>query len=145
MLADYVRIGILWGDIMRKVKGKRQVSVMVLDDVYSRLKAEAETEGVSIAEIVRAIIYKHQSDQGAKIGAYVVEDAVQRVTGPQIDRLASLIAHTAIASGTSAWLVRALLNLTTDVNTENAWDQAVAEARAGLRRVFSQEVNTDAE
>lgn len=124
---------------------KKQIAVALPLETYILLRAEAETKGISIPEVVRQVLHQHQTDHAAKVGAYVVEDAVRRVTGPQIDRLAALLAHTAIASGTSAWLVRALLNLTTDISTEEAWDQAVAEARAGLRRASSQEVNTDAE
>jgi hypothetical protein len=120
---------------------KKQIAVALPRETYMLLKAEAETKGISIPEVVRQVIHQHQTDRAAKIGAYVVEDAVRRVTGPQIDRLADLIAHTAIAAGTSAWLVRALLNLTTDVNTQDAWDQAVAESRAGLHRVFTRTEN----
>lgn len=127
--------------VRRTRSDKKQIAVALPRETYMLLKAEAETEGVSIPEVVRQIIHQHQTDRAAKIGAYVVEDAVRRVINPHIDQLASLIAHTAIASGTSAWLVRALLNLTTDVNTQDAWDQAVVESRASLRRVFSRTGN----
>lgn len=77
------------------------------------------------------------------MGAPVVEDAVRRVMEPHIDKLAGLIAHAGIAAGTAAWLSKALVNLLTRVDPDDAWDHAVARAKTALRRSLRRAEVTD--
>ncbi|MHB1127970.1 MAG: hypothetical protein ACYC2T_13650 [Bacillota bacterium] len=124
---------------------KRQVAVMLDTPVFARLWAEAMAEGISVAEVVRRIIDERIRDESARLGAPVVEDAMRRVIESHVDRLAGLVAHAGIAAGTSAWLVKALVNLLTQVDPDEAWDQAVTRAKTGLRRSMkgSEEVEDD--
>ncbi|TDA67848.1 MAG: hypothetical protein D9V47_10085 [Clostridia bacterium] len=113
---------------------KRRVAVMVDTPVFARLWAEAQAEGVSVAEVVRRIIDERIRGDSARLGVPVVEDAVRRVMEPHVDRLAGMLAHAGVAAGTAAWLARALVNLLTQVDPDEAWEQAVARAKTGLRR-----------
>jgi len=124
---------------------KRRVAVMLDTPVFAKLWAEAQAEGVSVAEVVRRIIDDRVRGESARLGAPVVEDTVRRVIEPHVDRLAGLIAHAGIAAGTSAWLAKALVNLLTQVDPDEAWDQAVARAKTGLRRSMkgTEEVEDD--
>lgn len=116
---------------------KRQVAVMLDMPVFSRLWADAQAEGISVAEVVRRIIDERIRGDSAHLGVPVVEDAVRRVIEPHVDRLAGMLAHTGVAAGTAAWLAKALVNLLTQVDPDDAWDQAVARAKTGLRRSMS--------
>lgn len=122
---------------------KRQVAVMLDTPVFARLWAEAHAEGVSVAEVVRRIIDERIRGDSARLGVPVVEDAVRRVIEPHVDRLAGLVAHAGVAAGTSAWLAKALVNLLTQVDPDDAWDQAVARAKTGLRRSMRAEEDED--
>jgi len=113
---------------------KKQVAVMLDMPVFTRLWAEAQAEGVSVAEVVRRIIDERIRGESARLGVPVVENAVRRVIKPHVDQLAGMLAHAGIAACTSAWLGRALVNLLTQVEPDEAWEQAVAQAKTGLRR-----------
>lgn len=112
----------------------RQVKVRFDTPTYARIISEAEVNEISAAETVRRVVEKFYQQQSARLGAAVVEDTLQRVIEPHIDQLAALITHACLSAGTSAWLAKALLNLLTQVDPDEAWDQAVARAKVGLRR-----------
>lgn len=115
-----------------KLEGK--ITAKVSRQVYAELQAQARVQGLTMSELVRNILDEHLRNEAARLGAPVVEDAIRRVIEPHVDQLAGMLAHAGIAAGTAAWLNRALVNLLTDVNPGEAWDQAVARAKAGLRR-----------
>jgi len=111
-----------------------QVSVRFDKPTFIKLSVAAAAERITIAEQVRRIVQAHYREESARMGMPVVEEAFRRVIEPHIEELAGLITHTGIAAGTSAWLAKALVNLLTQVDPDEAWDQAVARAKTGLRR-----------
>lgn len=112
----------------------RQVKVRFDTPTYARILSESEVNGVSAAETVRRVVEEFYQQQSARMGAAVVEDTLRRVIEPHIDQLAALITYAGVSAGTSAWLAKALMNLLTQVDSDEAWDQAVARAKVGLRR-----------
>lgn len=119
---------------MSEERLNRQVKVRFDTPTFARIWADAEANGVTIAETVRRIVEDFYKYQSARVGAAVVADVLRDVIEPHVDRLAGMLAHAGIAAGTSAWLVRALVNLLTQVDPDEAWEQAVARAKTGLRR-----------
>lgn len=121
----------------------RQVNVRFNTTVYTKLLTEAETQGISIAEVVRRIVEEYMRSESARQGYPVVEDAVRRVIEPHVEKLAGMIAHNGVAAGTAAWLAKALVNLLTEVDPDDAWDQAMARAKAGVRRSMKENTEVD--
>jgi len=121
----------------------RQVTVKLEKPVFARLWAIAAQEGISVAEVVRQIVDEHFREESARMGTPVVEDAMRRVTEPHVDKLAGLITYAGLAAATSAWLGKALLNLLTDVDPNEVWDQAMARAKTSLRRTMEETEEVD--
>jgi hypothetical protein len=119
-----------------------QVSVRFDKPTFIKLSVAAAAERITIAEQVRRIVQAHYREESARMGMPVVEEAIRRVIEPHIE---GLITHTGVAAGTSAWLAKALVNLLTQIDPDEAWDQAVARAKAGLRRSMkgAEAVNDD--
>ncbi|TDA65764.1 MAG: hypothetical protein D9V47_01085 [Clostridia bacterium] len=115
-----------------KLEGK--ITAKVSRQVYAELQTQARVQGLTMSELVRNILDEHLRNEAARLGVPVVEDAIRRVIEPHVDQLAGMLAHAGIAAGTAAWLNKALVNLLKDVDPDEAWDQAVARAKAGLRR-----------
>lgn len=111
-----------------------QVSVRFDKVVFVKLSAAAAAENTTIAEQIRWIVEKHFSNESAELGVNTVETALRRVIEPHIDQLAGLVTNACISAGTSAWLAKAIINLLTQVDPDEAWEQAVGRAKVGLRR-----------
>lgn len=120
-----------------------QVSVRFDKPMFAKLWAASTAEGITVAEQVRRIVEAYFRGESARVGAPVVEDAIRRVMEPHIDRLAGMIAHNGVAAGTAAWLAKALVNLLTEVDPDDAWDQAMARAKAGVRRSMKENTEVD--
>lgn len=120
-----------------------QVNVKFDKPGFAKLCAEAQSQGITVAELVRQMVEERLQGESARMGAPVVEDAVRRVTEPHVDRLAGLITYAGLAAATSAWLGKALLNLLTDVDPNEVWDQAMARAKTSLRRTMEETEEVD--
>ena len=102
-------------------------------DTIKKLELDAKKYNESVSQIVRNIVENHYLKDAADDGLEVVEKALKRVMNPYIDRLSELSAHTAIASGMSAWLIRSLIKELTYVDTEDAWNKSYALSAVCLK------------
>ncbi|KUO52347.1 MAG: hypothetical protein APF76_04745 [Desulfitibacter sp. BRH_c19] len=112
------------------------VKVRLTRETFIKVKKEAEKQDTTASELTRDIIENFFKTENAKDSIPEIEDAFRRVLQPYIDRLAGLTVHAGIAAGTSAWLNRAVLKMVAnqDVDTIDAWNQAVAKSKANLKR-----------
>lgn len=113
---------------------EEKITTKVSKEVYALLQAEAMVQDSTVSEVVRRIIDQHLAYEAVRMGSRVIEDAIRLAIEPHIDRLATLITHTGISTGTAAWLGKALVNKLTRVDPDEAWNQAVARAKVGLQR-----------
>lgn len=116
----------------------KRISFRSTPEIYNLVKAEAEKEGISLGEQTRRIVEQYFVKQIAATGMPEIERALRRVLEPYLDSLASLITHTGVAAGTSAWIAQALANQLLDfepAQLDELWTQAVLKAKENVRRL----------
>jgi len=103
--------------------------------ISSRLKAEAEAEGITVSEKVRDIVEKHYRQECTRESLPEVEEALRRIIDRHVERLAGLSVHAGIAAGTSAWLVRSLLKKEFGSKViSKLWTESISKSKQNLRR-----------